>query len=245
MSASDTAVSICILVKSSAISNKSGVWNDAATVWPTSTLREMTVPSTGDTIVAYPRFVTARSYVDWARLTDCSACSYWVWDCSISARAMKPSSYRVLLRSYSLFAKLRWEIALSKDARDSSTDACKTDGSMVSKMSPFLTLVLKSTYRLSIVPDTWDPTLTVFTGWISPVAVTTWRKSPRVIFNVINSPGFFDVPPNINHAPIAMAASNKIHHFLRHNHPNTRRVNDFFGCATVGVLVFFIFNILV
>ena len=52
MSASDTDVSICIFVKSSAISNRSGVWNDAATVCPLSTLREITVPSTGEVIVA-------------------------------------------------------------------------------------------------------------------------------------------------------------------------------------------------
>jgi hypothetical protein len=31
--------------------NKVGACSDAATVWPTSTLREMTVPSVGDSMV--------------------------------------------------------------------------------------------------------------------------------------------------------------------------------------------------
>ena len=51
MSASLTLVSTCILVRSSAIRNSVGAASDAATVWPTSTLREMTVPVVGEMIV--------------------------------------------------------------------------------------------------------------------------------------------------------------------------------------------------
>jgi hypothetical protein len=51
MSASATLVSTCILVRSSAIRNSVGADSDAATVCPTSTLREMTTPVVGDTIV--------------------------------------------------------------------------------------------------------------------------------------------------------------------------------------------------
>ena len=53
------------------------------------------------------------------------------------------------------------------------------------------------------MPDTWDPTLTVFTGIISPVAVTVCDKSPRIIGTVTNSPFLAPPPkPNIkNQAP--------------------------------------------
>ena len=50
-SASATLVSTCILVRSSAIGNSVGAGSDAATVWPTSTLREMTTPVVGDRMV--------------------------------------------------------------------------------------------------------------------------------------------------------------------------------------------------
>src|SRR5512136_444133 len=47
MSASSTLVSTCILVRSWAIRNSVGACSEAATVCPTSTLRETTTPSTG------------------------------------------------------------------------------------------------------------------------------------------------------------------------------------------------------
>ena len=47
MSASLTRVSICIFVRSFAIVNSSGVLKLAATVWPASTFREMTMPLIG------------------------------------------------------------------------------------------------------------------------------------------------------------------------------------------------------
>ena len=46
-SASDTLVSTCILVRSCAIRNSVGAARLAATVWPTSTFRDTTTPSTG------------------------------------------------------------------------------------------------------------------------------------------------------------------------------------------------------
>ena len=49
----------CILVRSSAIVKSTGAWSDAATVCPTSTLREMTVPSMGEMMSVYERFVCA------------------------------------------------------------------------------------------------------------------------------------------------------------------------------------------
>jgi hypothetical protein len=58
-SASDTAACTCILPRSSAIVNRVGACSDAATVCPTSTLREMTMPLIGETIVVYPRLTRA------------------------------------------------------------------------------------------------------------------------------------------------------------------------------------------
>ena len=50
MSASSTLASICIFVRSRAIVKSVGVWKLAATVCPTSTFREITTPSTGETM---------------------------------------------------------------------------------------------------------------------------------------------------------------------------------------------------
>jgi hypothetical protein len=50
MSASLTLARTRMRERSSAISKSVGVWKLAATVWPTSTLREMTTPSTGETM---------------------------------------------------------------------------------------------------------------------------------------------------------------------------------------------------
>ena len=51
MSASSTLTSTCILVRSWAIVKSTGACRLAATVWPTSTARETTTPSTGARIV--------------------------------------------------------------------------------------------------------------------------------------------------------------------------------------------------
>ena len=51
MSASATFESICILVRSFAIWKIVGVLKLDATVWPSSTARKITTPSTGETIL--------------------------------------------------------------------------------------------------------------------------------------------------------------------------------------------------
>ncbi len=48
MSPSSTMAEICILARSSAMTNRVGALRLAATVWPTSILREMTMPSMGE-----------------------------------------------------------------------------------------------------------------------------------------------------------------------------------------------------
>ncbi len=69
-SASATLVSTCMRVRSSATVKSVGVWSEAATVCPTSTLREITVPLMGEMIVVYLRLSSAwsRAALDWAML---------------------------------------------------------------------------------------------------------------------------------------------------------------------------------
>jgi hypothetical protein len=57
ISLSLTLVSTCILLRSLAIRNNVGVWKLAATVWPCVTLRDTTVPSTGDSVLIEHRLV--------------------------------------------------------------------------------------------------------------------------------------------------------------------------------------------
>ena len=61
-SASSTLVSTCMLRRSWAIVKRVGAWRLAATVWPTSTLRPTTVPSTGARMK-----VRSRSTCAWRR----------------------------------------------------------------------------------------------------------------------------------------------------------------------------------
>ena len=46
----------CIFVRSAAMMNSVGAYMLAATVWPTSTLREMTMPSIGAAMIVCSRF---------------------------------------------------------------------------------------------------------------------------------------------------------------------------------------------
>ena len=66
MSASLTFVSTCILVRSCAIVNNVGACRLAATVWPISTLREMTVPLMGERMMVRSRSTWACSSAAWA-----------------------------------------------------------------------------------------------------------------------------------------------------------------------------------
>ena len=59
MSASSMEALTRIFVRSFAIRNRIGAWNDAATVWPTSTLREITTPSIGVVMIVWLRSTSA------------------------------------------------------------------------------------------------------------------------------------------------------------------------------------------
>src|SRR5207237_9781298 len=50
-----------------------------------------------------------------------------------------------------------------------------------------VTRALRCTLMFVMMPETWLPTVTVLTGLIWPLAVTTWVKSPRVTVAVLKS----------------------------------------------------------
>src|SRR5437660_86563 len=54
MSDSSMFALTCMCVRSCAMTNNAGAWMLAATIWPTSTLREITMPSIGDVVTAPP-----------------------------------------------------------------------------------------------------------------------------------------------------------------------------------------------
>ena len=60
----------CILVKSAASTNSVGACMLAATVWPVSTAREMTMPSIGDVMMVCARFTLAWLRLAFACATD-------------------------------------------------------------------------------------------------------------------------------------------------------------------------------
>ena len=198
MSDSSTFVSTCIFVRSSAIEKRVGVWKEAATVCPTSTLREMTVPFTGEWIVAYSRFVraTRNAPSDCCRAASAllfcaAACSQAVCEESTSAWATKPSltssRFRRYVRSVSITpncARSRDAFALLTLARACSTAASRSLGSISAITCPLRTGELKSTKICWIVPETWLPTETVETALMVPVAVMASTISPFSTFAV-------------------------------------------------------------
>ena len=105
MSASSTLVSTCICVRSWAIVKSTGACRLAATVWPTSTWRETTTPSTGARIVVWSRStcacLSAASFcLTWARAdsrdastTRSWAIDDWMADESACSRARVESSW--------------------------------------------------------------------------------------------------------------------------------------------------------
>ena len=89
-SASAMLVSTCIFVRSSPIRNSVGAANDAATVWPTSTLREITVPRIGDTILVNDRLrfalsSAARVWTSTAAAASTAASATWALASAVSA----------------------------------------------------------------------------------------------------------------------------------------------------------------
>ena len=58
---------MCLSI-SGAMTNSSGVWNEAATVWPGSTSRLMTMPASGEMMCVYSRlaFELSTAASDWA-----------------------------------------------------------------------------------------------------------------------------------------------------------------------------------
>src|SRR6266849_5995279 len=190
--------STCILVRSLAMVNMVGVWNDAATVCPTSTARETTIPSIGLVIRANSRLAaamsrSARACSTLALVPDrlAAICSRFATALSTSCCETSLCSRSSLVRFSTRTASLSWACAFSTSAWALARPACalsrvarKSRGSRSASGWPFFTCELKSTYSLETMPETWLPMLTVMMALTSPVAETTSLIGPRVTSSV-------------------------------------------------------------
>ena len=174
--------------------NRVGVWNEAATVCPTSTARETTMPSMGLSMRANARLVaawsrSARACKTFARALDrlAAICSRLATalstSCCETSLCSSSSLFRFSTRAASLscawaFSTSAW--ALARPACALSSAARNRRGSSSASGCPFFTCELKSTYSLQMVPETWLPMLTVTMALTSPVAETTSVIAPRV-----------------------------------------------------------------
>ena len=139
MSASSMRVSTCICFKSFAITNSSGACRLAATVWPTSTEREITTPSMGERIVVFWRSSLAAA-------SSASACMRSARRCSTSETAASTSAWETKFPVTSSCARvaLRRASWYAASDRASAASACTTrvrklDGSICASTCPALT----------------------------------------------------------------------------------------------------------
>jgi len=148
-----------------AIRNSVGAWKAAATVWPTSTLRDTTMPSIGLAILVNARFVAAISRSAFACSTDAfaadNAAAFWsrlATAVSRSACEIRPccrsSCWREAMRSESLYAVWAFSTLAFADARGASAFsswAWNRRGSRLARSCAFFTRLLKSTYSRSTI----------------------------------------------------------------------------------------------
>ncbi len=187
----------CIFVRSAARMKSVGACMLAATVWPTSTLREMTRPSIGASMTVCSQvdlvLVERRLRLRDLRLptigaaprptrTSTSAASRSLFGEQLPSPTApwRASSFvlRVVERRPS-GARGR-PAARIRFARACSIWVWKSDGSSRARTWPFFTSELKSALSSWMVPDTCVPTWTVVTACSVPVAPTVSTTSPRV-----------------------------------------------------------------
>ena len=206
MSASSTLASTCMRRRFSPISNRTGVAKLAATVWPTSTWRLITVPDTGDRMLVRSRsssacaraalrcsrFASALVMAARAMATCASEVSTRVTSWSSSDAEMYPRSTRARRRSSSRRAcpsvaaartssasrLSMFASATVTSARFCWTRASNVRGSMRATRSPASTVSLKSASSSVIWPESWEPTMTVLRARRVPDETTTLSMSP-------------------------------------------------------------------
>ena len=100
--------------------NRTGAWNEAATVWPTSTLREMTMPSIGAVMTVWSRFTSFWFSVAWA----CVTCARLDCSCALAAlsvsSAASSSCFGISERASSCWVRWSFVSASSTDTRSRS-----------------------------------------------------------------------------------------------------------------------------
>src|SRR5216684_3570010 len=111
-------------------------------------------------------------------------------------------------------AATRLAFAFSKSALACSSAPFNSAGSISATTSPLCTRELKSTLSFAIVPDTCEPTCTVMTALIVPVASTTSSISPRSTLAVkcCTAPPRFR--PNVANRTITTIKPARINHLF-------------------------------
>ena len=194
ISDSSTLAFSCIRVRSAAITKSVGAERLAATVWPTSTLREMTMPSIGEVMTVFAR-LTCAWFSDGARLRDRRLGGSNLRDRRV---ARHRRGVEVVPRDQSAFGQFRRARPLRLGVVSRHPCALEfgrglgdvrlrlLDRAAIQRLfrrastCPFRTMELKSAPSDSTVPDTCVPTCTAVTGSSVPVEETVLTMSPRV-----------------------------------------------------------------
>jgi len=188
-----------IFVRSAAMMKRVGALKLAATVWPISTLREMTMPSIGAVITVCSRFTSlVRSEAcDWfSEACDDRSCASA--DFTFTS-AVSRSCCVISLRPLSSRARSSFVLASARVTLRRSTSACARTrlaracsicvwiivGSRRAMTWPFRTMELKSACSSWMMPETCEPTVTEVTASSVPVAPTLSTMSPRVTATVV------------------------------------------------------------
>src|SRR5579884_1671477 len=96
----------------------------------------------------------------------------------LKAQATATQAQKAYDRSNAAFAAAAVACAFCKSACACNSAPWKRAGSISAITCPFFTRVLKSALSFETVPETCEPTWTVVTASIVPVACTSWRMSP-------------------------------------------------------------------
>ena len=171
---SSTFALTCIFVRSAAMMNSVGAFMLAATVWPTSTLREMTMPSMGASMTVCSRLTSF-----WlSEACDCVTARLRRLDLGLGRPHGHLGGLEVLRRhelarrpgsrsasaslcasSSATFRRSRSACARTRFARACSIWVWSSDGSSSATTWPFFTIELKSAYSALMLPDTCEPDL--------------------------------------------------------------------------------------
>ena len=220
-SASSTFTCSSIWVRSSAREKSTGVVMAATTVWPGSTLRVSTTPSTGERMVALAILVSSDFRVARAWVTAARALASLAWarsrvasavSSSVLAGTLPPDSsatwrMRERLARASATVATAWATLASAAATaawDLTTWSLSLEMSSWASNWPFFTCSFSCTSTDSRVPESSLPTSTDLVGARVPLAETVTTRGPLSTVSVRNWPRPF-LPPERSRARASTA----------------------------------------